>query len=74
VKKRLNRLIDGILDIYAIGNNREEAWTAITNTGAEVVDCAALLIAGEHGIRVSGKIKDASLLTIERLERDGWTW
>ena len=74
MKQKLNRLDDGVLDLYAIGKNREEAWTAITNIGAEVTDCSALLIAGEHGVRVSGRIRGASLLTIEKLEKEGWVW
>jgi len=73
MKKRLNCLKGDVLDLYAVGKSREEAWTAITNIGAEVLDCSALIVP-EPGVRVNGQLKNASLLVIERLEKEGWTW
>jgi hypothetical protein len=64
---------DGKSDIFlkVVAKNRELAWTEITNIGGTVIGCTLLNI---NQFKCNGKIENASLIQIEQLERDGWTW
>lgn len=68
-RKLITKFYDGRLSLESYADTREQAWTTLTDIGAEVHGCN--IYHGEYFVR--GSLK-GNLIQIEQLERDGWTW
>lgn len=50
--------------------SRSTAWGELAKLGVDIEYCVYLF----GRFMVTGRLKDAKLIQIEQLERDGWTW
>jgi hypothetical protein len=56
--------------LIVIADSRDVAWRELLSAGAKIVSCT-----GSMGkMNCQGDIFSASLIDIEKLERDGWKW
>jgi hypothetical protein len=58
------------LILSVIDKTRNTAWIEMISTGARVALCRVIM--GE--INIEGILENATLIDIEKLERDGWKW
>lgn len=73
--RKLIALYDGKkrkIELIVIGNNRNDALIELMSTGKDIYVTQCSVSMGEFNIQ--GTLKNATLIDIEKLERDGWKW
>jgi hypothetical protein len=71
VKKQIERLNCGKIELHVKAPSREEAWSELTNLGIFVENCFKTHF--DNQMHCVGHM-EGGLIQIEQLERDGWTW